>query len=161
MKRWIPLILTLVLGLWALSFLRGPKNPESGLPVKEFGGLPLVMNGRQQPMDSLARHSLLILRKKQTVNFEPWKSNFEKPKVVSATEWMMELMMNPAVADTRPCFRIDHSDVKGLLSLPNDPGAAGRTDGKHYAWSQIQPRLAALQAEAARASSVKQEVRNA
>lgn len=161
MKRWIPLVLTLVFGLWALKHLSGPKNPDSGLPAKEFGSLPVVMNGRHQPMDSLARHSLLVLRKKQTANYEPWKGAFEKPRVVSAAEWMMEVMMNPGAADTRPVFRIDHSDVKGLLGVPNDPGEAGRTDGKHYAWNQIQPKLADLQVEASRASTVKQELRNA
>jgi hypothetical protein len=73
MKRWIPIALTLVLAAWVLSFLRGPKDPAEGMPLRGFGSLPVVQNGRHQPIDSLARNSLLLLRKKQTLNTEPWK----------------------------------------------------------------------------------------
>ena len=161
MKKWIPLSITLLLAAWVLSTLRGPQNAADGLPVKEFGQLPVVKDGRHQPMDSMARNSLLILRKKQTVNFEPWKGNFDKPKIVSATEWMMELMMDHAAADERPCFRIDNADVKNLLHVPMDAGEAGKTDGKHYSWNQIAGHLDTLKAETQRASQVKQELRNA
>ncbi len=161
MKKWIPLSLTMVFVAWILSAFRGPQNPEEGIPLKEFGQLPVVKDGRHQPMDSLARNSLLILRKKQTLNQEPWKGNFDKPKIVPATEWMMELMMLPAVADTRPCFRIDNDDLKNLLQVPREAGAAGQTDGKHYSWNQIAGHFDTFRAETQRASGVKQELRNA
>ncbi len=161
MKKWIPLSLTLVFMAWILSAFRGPQNPAEGIPLKEFGQLPVVKDGRHQPMDSLARNSLLILRKKQTLNQEPWKGNFDKPKIVPAIEWMMELMMLPAVADTRPCFRIDNDDLKNLLQVPRDAGEAGQTDGKHYSWNQIAGHFDTFRAETQRASGVKQEVRNA
>ncbi len=161
MKKWLPLSLTLVLLAWILSGFRGPQNPEDGKPLKEFGQLPAVKDGRHQPMDSMARNSLLILRKKQTLNQEPWKGQFDKPKIVPAIDWLMELMMEPSVADTRPCFRIDHDDVKNLLQVPRDAGEAGQTDGKHYSWNQIAAHFETFRAETTRASRVKQEVRNA
>ncbi|MEI9960250.1 MAG: hypothetical protein WDM76_03690 [Limisphaerales bacterium] len=57
---------------------------------------PIVFNGRVQPMDSLARNSLLQLREKQTLNLEPWKEWNEKPKIISATEWLANVTMNPS-----------------------------------------------------------------
>ena len=161
MKKWIPLSITLLFAAWVLSTLRGPQNGEDGLPVKEFGQLPVVKDGRHQPMDSMARNSLLILRKKQTLNLEPWKGSFDKPKIISATEWMMELMMDPVAADDRPCFRIDNADLKNLLHVPMEAGEASKTDGKHYSWNQIAGHLDSLKAETQRASQVKQELRNA
>lgn len=161
MKKWIPLSLTLIFAAWILSSFRGPQNPKDGPPIKEFGQLPVVKDGRHQPMDSMARNSLLILRKKQTLNLEPWKGTFEKPKIIPAIEWMMELMMDPATADTRPCFRIDNADLKNLLQVPMDAGEKGRTDGKHYSWNQIASHMEAFRAETQRASMVKQELRNA
>ncbi len=161
MKSKLPLIITLLMVAWVAGFLRGPSNAKGGFAVKEFGALPLVHEGRHQPLDSLARNSLLRLRKKQTLNQEPWKGNFSGPKIVSATEWLMELMMSPDVADTRPAFRIDSSDVIGLLALPAEAGEANRTDGKHYAWNQIAPRLEALRTETQRATQVKNELRSA
>ena len=161
MNKWLPLTFILLWALWPLSYLRGPKNPESGLPLREFGSLPVINKGRHQPLDSLARNSLVILRGKQTLNLEPWKGNFDGPKIITATEWLMELMFTPETADTRPCFRVDNDNVKGLLDLPMFPDAAAKADGKHFSWSQISPKLPALQRETMRAARIKVDLRNA
>ena len=63
MKKWLPLIITGVMAAWFLNTLRAPK--EKDFAYAEFGRLPLVFNGRFQPMDSLARNSLLQIREKQ------------------------------------------------------------------------------------------------
>ncbi|RYD30113.1 MAG: cytochrome C biogenesis protein [Verrucomicrobiaceae bacterium] len=164
MKNRLPLILTLLFALWPLGSLRGPKNPDSGLPVKEFGALPVVSKGRHQPFDSLARNTLMQLRLKQTMLLEPWNSSFWKPsasKKISATEWLMELMMKPEVGDTRPCFRVDNDDLKFLLGLPKEPDPAKQSDGKHYSWNQMAPKYDAFIHEAQRAAAIKEELRSA
>ncbi len=161
MKKWLPLIITLIFVGMVGGKLGRPKDKAGEFPTVEFGKLPIVESGRIQPLDSLARNSLLQLRGKQTLNTEPWKSNFDNPKILSAIEWMMEVMMDPATADTRPAFRIDHSDVKGLLGVPMDANEKAQSDGKHYTWKQIEPRFAALQSETQRAFRVKDELRDA
>ena len=65
MKKSIPWILVAVLAAWALSALW--QTPETGFHTREFGQLPVLMNGRFQPFDSVARNSLLQIRTKQTV----------------------------------------------------------------------------------------------
>ena len=45
-------------------------------------------------------------------------------------------MMNPAVADDWPMFRVDNPDLVSLLKLP-ERDAAKKSDGKHYSWNQI------------------------
>ena len=47
-------------------------------------------------------------------------------------------MMNPAVADDWPVFRVDNPDLISLLKLP-ERDTAKNSDGKHYSWNQIQP----------------------
>ena len=159
MKKRLPLILTLLCALWPLASLRGPKNPAEGLPVKEFGALPVVAKGRHQPFDSLARNTLILLRQKQTMYLEPWNSDDSKP--VTAMEWLMELMMTPDVGDTRPCFRIDNDDLKGLLNLPKEKDEAQKLDGKHFSWNQMAGKSEALSRETQRAASIKSELRSA
>jgi len=132
--QWLPLILTAALAAWFLSTLYPPSNP--GFAFNEFGKLPLVFNGRLKPMDSLARNSLLEIREKQTLNIEPWKDWNQDPKIISATEWLINVMMNPAVADAWPVFRIDNPDLITLLKLP-EASHAQQQDGKHYSWNQI------------------------
>ena len=152
MKKWLPYIIVVVFAGWLIGSLRVP--PEQGWAFAEFGRLPVVANGRTQPFDSLARNDLLQLREKQTANLEPWKSWYEKPKIISATEWVLGVMMKPEEADAWPVFRVDNPEVKSLLRLPADFDLAKRQDGKHYTWLQIQPKLADLKRESERASNV-------
>ena len=160
MKRWIPLIITLVFAAWIAGGLRVPADKPGALAVQQFGRLPVMSNGRFQPLDSLARNALLQLREKQTANLEPWKGWNEKPQIISATEWLMTMLMTPDAANEWPVFRIDHPDLKGLLALPGEPDKDKHADGKHYSWTQIAVKLTELRAEAVRASAVKDALRN-
>jgi ABC-type transport system involved in cytochrome c biogenesis permease subunit len=146
-KKWFPLILTVVMAAWFASTLRKPK--EKGFHYTEFGRLPLLFNGRMQPMDSLARNSLLQIREKQRANLEPWKSWYEKPKLIPAIEWLTTVMMNPEVADKWPVFRVDNPELITLLKLP-EKDLKQQQDGKHFSWAQIQPSLGVMQEQVGR-----------
>ena len=67
MKRWFPLVFTLIIGIWIAASLRVPADKPGTFAGNEFGRLPVVANGRGQPLDSFARNSLLQLREKQKV----------------------------------------------------------------------------------------------
>jgi ABC-type transport system involved in cytochrome c biogenesis permease subunit len=151
LEKWFPPFLMLIMALWFFGKLRTP--PDQNFAISEFARLPLTANGRIEPMDSLARNSLLEIREKQTLNTEPWKGWSEHPKMISATEWLANVMMNPAVADDWPVFRVDNPDLISLLKLP-DRGAANHTDGKHYSWNQIAPSLETLDKENQRVQAV-------
>jgi ABC-type transport system involved in cytochrome c biogenesis permease subunit len=143
-QRWFPPFLMLLMALWFFGNLQAPKDRD--FAFTEFGSLPVTANGRVQPMDSLARNALLQIREKQTLNAEPWKSWNENPKIIPATEWLANVMMNSVVADDWPVFRLDNPDLISLLKLP-DKGAANRTDGKHYSWNQMLPMMEKLDSE--------------
>mgnify|MGYP003850691097 CR=1 FL=1 len=66
MKKAAPyLVLALVLA-WVASTLRAPRNPAA-FDVQGFGRLPVLVNGRLKPLDTVARSSLLQLQGRQTV----------------------------------------------------------------------------------------------
>ena len=132
------------MALWFFGNLQ--TQADKNFAFTKFGELPVTANGRVQPMDSLARNALLQLREKQTLNLEPWKEWNEKPKIISATEWLANVMMNPAVADAWPVFRLDNPDLISLLKLP-EKDAAKKSDGKHYSWNQMLPMLEVLDRE--------------
>ncbi len=152
MKKWLPAIIVALFSAWLIGTLRMP--PDEGLAYAQFGRLPLVFDGRTQPFDSLGRNTLLQLREKQTANLEPWKSWYQNPKIIPATEWLLGVMMKPDEADTWPVFRIDNPDLKGLLGLAGEPDLAKQQDGKHYSWLQIKTHLDDLRRETARAGLV-------
>lgn len=160
LTQWLPRIAFGLCAAWAVASLRLPPDKPDTLAVQAFGHLPVVSNGRFQPLDSLARNALLQLREKQRANFEPWKNWWHRPQILSASEWLLEVFMKPELADTRPVIRVDHPDVKGLMALPPEADAARGTDGKHYSWNQIQPKFAELQRETARASQLEARSRS-
>ncbi|HWD91606.1 MAG TPA: cytochrome c biogenesis protein CcsA [Verrucomicrobiae bacterium] len=157
MKKWLPIILTGVMAAWFLSTLR--PVPDKTFAFTEFGKLPILSSGRVQPIDSLARNSLLQIREKQEANLEPWKGTFGKPRIIPANEWLATVMMNPAVADQWPVFRVDNQELISLLKLPGKD-LAQKHDGKHYSWNEIQPGLKSLDSETTRIEKIETAQRN-
>lgn len=143
MKRILPwLALALVL-TWFMSFLR-PKEQEKRSTA--FGQLPVLLNGRVQPLDSVARNSLLQLRKKQTVRVTDRESG-RAILTLSAIDWFKEVLFEAELADTRPIFRIDHPEVISLLKRePVD---------KHFAFADLRPAMGELEREAQRITDSK------
>ena len=110
-------------------------RPSDGLDFKNFGALPVVSNGRVQPLDSLARNALLSIHGKQRVPGD------DAPATPAA--WLAELNFKPELADTRKIFLIHHDDLLGLTKLT-------RGEEKSYSYAQLQPSFTALQPEAKR-----------
>ncbi len=125
-------VLAAVFGLWFISATFRPAKETAGLKAAEFGKLPVILNGRLQPWDSVARNSLLQIREKQSLSYELLNSKGEVTfkTNLAALQWMMEAMFLPDIADTRPVFRIDHPDVKGLFGF--------NIEEKHFSWAQIE-----------------------
>ena len=165
MKKWIPLILVAVMAGWVLSGLRQP--PETGFHTREFGKLPVLMNGRFQPFDSVARNSLLSISTKSTVSLKearkltgikrivatlvgtPKASNDEwwvTTNRLSADEWLLEVMMKPESADDRNIFRIDNNEVTELLKLPDNQ--------KYYSFNDLRPQVDEIEKQSDRIEKI-------
>ena len=95
------------------------RNRTEDFRVHEFGRLPVLLNGRVQPFDSVARNALLQIRGTGYVPLQEKKSYefWKHPTKLKATEWLMEVMTRPEVADTRPIFLIYHPDMVDDLKL--------------------------------------------
>jgi len=139
MKKWLPWIIAGVFGLWALSGLRPPR--ATGLfDSNGFGRLPALLNGRVQPLDSVARNTLLILSGKQSVSLLQGGR-------LAATDWLIEVGFKPEVADTRPAFKVDHPELRGMLGLP--------AEGSLYVpFNDLQRQLEEIEKQAQRAADV-------
>jgi ABC-type transport system involved in cytochrome c biogenesis permease subunit len=150
-QRWFPPFLMLLMALWFFGKLQTPKDKD--FAFTKFGELPVTANGRVQPMDSLARNSLLSLHDKQTLDLEPWKEWYEKRTSISAIEWLANVMMNPVAADDWPLFKVDHPDLVSLLKLP-EKSKLLKQDGMHFSWNQIQPSLETFDKENQRVQKI-------
>jgi len=136
MKKSIPVILAAVLAFWAASGLRTPTY-KSDFNVADFGRLPVLLEGRVQPLDSVARNSLLIMRGKQSVLLDGGGQ-------LSPSEWLMEVTMKPEIADDRKLFRVDHPDLRGMLKLPIE-------GQKYFSFNELKGQFEEIEKQAKRA----------
>jgi ABC-type transport system involved in cytochrome c biogenesis permease subunit len=173
------LILLFVAEVAATLFI--PRKDKS-FAVSEFARLPLVFNGRVQPMDSLARNSLLQirgitevplegngpagtwgtweeLRGKEGQLFErKWYQFAKHPKKLKPADWLLEVLCNPRQADDRYVFVVNHPDLRSLLKLE---GGVEKSGLHFYRFNDIKGSLETLQAESERAGKLDASRRNA
>ncbi|HLH56349.1 MAG TPA: cytochrome c biogenesis protein CcsA [Verrucomicrobiae bacterium] len=158
MKKWINLLPLAFLALFGAEILvvMLPK-PDGEWHVRQFGSLPVLLNGRIQPFDSVARNSLLQIRSTGDVPVEEvpsWKF-WHHPKKLKSTEWLLEVMARPEVADTRPIFLIHHAELLGELKL-EDQGVS-KSGLRYYTFEQLKPVLKVISEQSQKASEVKAE----
>ncbi|MGJ3244175.1 MAG: cytochrome c biogenesis protein [Opitutales bacterium] len=128
MKSWIPKVALAAGALIALVYAgAGLHSPDFERPyaIRAVAELPVQVGGRLKPLDSVARNSLLILAKKQTVETPDGRK-------LSAIEWLMDVTMRPEVADDYKVFKIEFPDDLGLVGLAQ-PGQ------RHYSFNELRP----------------------
>jgi cytochrome c-type biogenesis protein CcsB len=122
--------------------------------TREFGRLPVLLNGRIQPFDSVARNSLLQIRSTGDLPLEqvPSWQFWRHPKKLRSTEWLLEVMFKPGLADTRPVFLIHHPELIGELNL----GETGieKSGLRYYSFNEIEPVLEEINRQGSQAAEV-------
>jgi ABC-type transport system involved in cytochrome c biogenesis permease subunit len=151
------------------------KRRDKTFAVSEFAKLPLVFNGRVQPMDSLARNSLLQIRgmtevplegngangawgtweelrtKGGTLTERAWYQFSKHPKKLKPADWLLEVLCDPRQADDRYVFVINHPDLRGLMKLE---GGVEKSGLHFYRFSDLKDGLDALKGETERATKL-------
>ena len=130
-----------------------PKN-DGQFHAREFGRLPVLLNGRVQPLDSVARNALLQIRSTGDLPLEQvpsWKF-WHHPKKLRSTDWLLEVMFKSELADTRPVFLIHHPDLISELKL-GEKGVE-RSGLRYYTFNEIKPQLDEINAQGRKASQV-------
>jgi ABC-type transport system involved in cytochrome c biogenesis permease subunit len=152
---FLPWVLPGALALWVAGGLRPPRD-QDGFHAAAFGRTPALLNGRVQPLDSVGRNALLIMRGRRAVSYRERDDQGRlKRRRLNATEWLMETLMAPQRADTRPVFRVDHPDLKDLLGLPAEASA------HFFSWNDLKAKFPAIEREARRARGVEARQRTA
>ena len=141
-----------------------PKAKEGTFDHFAFGELPVLLGGRIKPMDSVARNSLLQIAGQQRIALDgngpnkEWgdlyelsqKGNgeglthqnfqqkfYKRPRKLHPTQWLMEVMMEPDIADKRFIFRIDHPELLSELQL--EKVGVDKSGLRYYTFEQMQP----------------------
>ena len=147
MKRFLPLAALLLAIAYVVATLRPPANPGP-FDVNAFGRLPVLVNGRLKPLDTVARSSLLQLQGRQTVTTPDGR----RPQPV---EWLLDVAFRPNLADSYQHFEIVNPDVLAIFELRATDGQGE----KRFSLKQLQPKIAELQRQTRLADQVESAVR--
>ena len=155
MKSLYKILPWFFLGLFAteIAVVMLPKK-DGEMHTREFGRLPVLLNGRVQPLDSVARNALLQIRSTGDLPLElvpSWKF-WHHAKKLRSTEWLLEVFFNPAVSDTRPIFLIHHPDLISELKLAEK--GIEKSGLRYYTFEEIGPVLGEISVQARKASEV-------
>jgi ABC-type transport system involved in cytochrome c biogenesis permease subunit len=145
--RYFPLAVLVLGALYLASTLREPRN-KTEMNLNEFGRVPVLVNGRIKPLDTVARTSILTIRGNQLV---------KKPdgSYITPIEWLGDVLFAPAKADTYKIFLIENHEVLDLLKLTIEDG-----DGKkRFSYEQLRPQLPELDRQGRLVEGVEQQLR--
>jgi cytochrome c-type biogenesis protein CcsB len=132
----LPWFFLALFGAEIVAVLAPKKDGE--FHVREFGALPVLLNGRIQPFDSVGHNSLLQIRSMSELPLEeiPSWQFWHHPKKLKATEWLLEVMFKPEAADQRRIFLIHHPDLLAELNLA-DKGIE-HSGLRYYSFQELQ-----------------------
>ena len=147
MKRFLPIAALLLAVAYVASTLRPPANPGA-FDIKAFGRLPVLVNGRLKPLDTVARSSLLQLQGRQTVTTPDGRR-------LQPAEWLLDVAFRPNLADAYQHFEIVNPDVLAIFELRATDGQGE----KRFSLKQLQPKIAELQRQTRLADQVESAVR--
>ncbi len=138
----LPGILAFVaLGLYALSGLMKANRPvetTEGMRLDPFGQIPILSEGRVQPLDSFARNTARQFSKREFV----YDGDLEKQPAI---KWLADTMFQAPGHDKYKLFRIEDLEVLQSLELPAE-ATAGEPKGARFRYSleQLVPHSAKI-----------------
>jgi ABC-type transport system involved in cytochrome c biogenesis permease subunit len=121
-------------------------DARDGFEMQKFGRLPVLLNGRVKPLDTVARNSLLIIHGKQTLATDHG--------TLTPIDWLAEVLMKPEEADLRKIFIIRNADTLAALGWKPDAG-------KYFSFREFSPHLQDIEQQAALAQKVDAQLRSA
>ncbi|MBI4376181.1 MAG: cytochrome c biogenesis protein CcsA [Elusimicrobia bacterium] len=141
--RLLSLILPAAALVLSLLALRPWARPAADLEA--FSRLPVLQGGRVKPVDTLASSTLLMLSGRTQFAF--------RGRRISAVEWLLDTLTNPAQADLYPVFVLEDLELRGLLGL--EKGGA-----KRLSFLDLEPHFQELRAQLERAEKVEPAARS-
>jgi ABC-type transport system involved in cytochrome c biogenesis permease subunit len=147
MKRFIPLAF-LLLGIALVARSLMPERNKTDFDLVAFGRLPIVVNGRVKPIDTVARTSLLVLQSSQNITAPDGTG-------LTPNEWLLDVFFRSSRADAYQHFEINHPDLLAIFSLTPEDGRGKR----RFSFRQLEPKIDELQRQARLAQPVDAAVR--
>ncbi|MGA2498030.1 MAG: cytochrome c biogenesis protein CcsA [Tepidisphaeraceae bacterium] len=93
-----------------------PGGTGGRFDIQEFSTLPVSYEGRIQPLDSLARNAMKVMRGREGTTIAD-KSHPDEQKAAPAIQWLLDSLAETPDTGQYKIFRIDFPDVLDMLGL--------------------------------------------
>ena len=147
MRKSVPWIISLVLLLWAVSKMLPPKEAP-GFDVPGFAKLPVLVDGRVMPMDTLARVTLSELNHHGA--YTTASGTTEQP-----SRGLLEILMRPEHSDTAKLFEVSNQEIVDLFGSQDAKGQFVL-----YSFNELKPFFGEIEKQAGLAAQTDAETRN-
>ncbi len=147
MKPGRSLVIWLIVAA-TLAYVVAPlfqSDRRGGFEMQKFGRLPVLLNGRIKPLDTVARNSILIIHGEQTLRTDQGN--------LAPIDWLAEVLMKQEEADLRKVFVIRNPETLAALGWKPDAG-------KYFSFRDFLPHLQDVERQAALAQKVDAQVRS-
>src|SRR5262249_28070713 len=114
--RFFPFAAVALAAIMLFGRTMTPSPRADRIDLYGFGQVPVQQGGRIQPLDSLARNSLVVISGKQE-----FVDATNGDKTYSAIEWLLTVWAKPDEAGKFRTFPLDHPQILNFLGLPHPP----------------------------------------
>ena len=150
MKKFLPLIITLLCAIYVVATFFMGKPASRPYDIATFSRLPVLADGRVKPLDTVARTTLLRIRENQSVRAPDGRA-------IAPAEWLLDTCLNPIPARQYRVFKIMNPEVLALVQLVPEDGDAK----KYFSYAQLEPHFDDIERQARLADSTDASQRNA
>lgn len=140
MKKALPWIFFLLGVAWIAASVRHDKPGPDQSDFQSFGEIPVLLNGRVKPLDTVARNSLMIIRDKQS-------ARTDEGEKIPAIEWLAEVLFAGPAADERSVFMIRDPEILSLFGWRQD-------QGKYFSFAELYPFFEEIDRQARKAGEL-------
>lgn len=148
MKGLLPALVVGAIAVW-LAVVVVPNDPAGSMPIRSFGQIPVVYQGRIKPFDTLARNSLQIISDRQTFLDESGADRAANGQAQPAIKWLLDVMSNVDAALHHKVFRIESLDLLHTLGL--EPRLVPKSIRYRYAYAEMRDGLPVIEEQLRRA----------
>jgi len=146
--RYFPFAVAVLAVAYLLGRAVPPSAPAGKKDLNAIGQIPVQHGGRIQPLDSLARNTLMVISGKSE-----FVDTGDNDRTYSAIEWLLVMWAKPDKAENFRVFRIENLQLLALLEVPERPGSF------RYSMAELEPRIKLLETRATEASRKEKEQR--
>ncbi len=151
MKRFLPWAISLVFVLGVLGRML-PGRPVPGVDLQTVGRLPVLVDGRVMPLDTLGRLSLSSMNHHGLYEAPDGSKTIGTP-----VQWVLDAWMQPEHADATKLFEISEARNPDLFEFLG----AKDVSATHFSFNDLKPLFPKIEEQAGLAAQSDPETRSA